>query len=85
MNREVHVRFWESAGLRCPAPLDYPDEGDMDFFDAMRILRDTQFSWSICPDHMPRHEDDAGGFEAFGFGYGYIKALLQAVNLEIAF
>ncbi len=23
MNREVHVRFWESAGLRCPAPLDY--------------------------------------------------------------
>jgi putative transposase len=23
MNREVHVRFWESAGLRCLAPLDY--------------------------------------------------------------
>ncbi len=23
MNREVHVRFWESAGLRCPALLDY--------------------------------------------------------------
>ncbi len=23
MNREVHVRFWESAGLKCPAPLDY--------------------------------------------------------------
>jgi transposase InsO family protein len=26
MNREVHVRFWESAGLRCPAPLDYRNE-----------------------------------------------------------
>ena len=23
MNREVHVRFWESAGLRCTAPLTY--------------------------------------------------------------
>ena len=23
MNREVHVRFCESAGLRCPAPLTY--------------------------------------------------------------
>ena len=23
MNWEVHVRFWESAGLRCPAPLTY--------------------------------------------------------------
>jgi len=26
MNREVHVRFWESAGLQCPAPLDYQQE-----------------------------------------------------------
>ena len=26
MNREVHVRFWESAGLRCPAPLNYRQE-----------------------------------------------------------
>jgi transposase InsO family protein len=26
MNQEVHVRFWESAGLRCPAPLDYRQE-----------------------------------------------------------
>jgi transposase InsO family protein len=24
MNREVHVRFWESAGLQCLAPLAYP-------------------------------------------------------------
>src|SRR5271166_877348 len=23
MNREVHVRFWESAGLKCPAPLAF--------------------------------------------------------------
>ena len=23
MNREVHVRFWESAGLRCSAPLTF--------------------------------------------------------------
>ena len=23
MNREAHVRFCESAGLRCPAPLTY--------------------------------------------------------------
>jgi len=23
MNREVHVRFWEGAGLQCPALLDY--------------------------------------------------------------
>jgi transposase InsO family protein len=26
MNREVHVRFWESAELRCSAPLAYRQE-----------------------------------------------------------
>ncbi len=26
MNREVHVRFWESAGLKCPAPLNHRNE-----------------------------------------------------------
>ncbi len=60
----------------------FPDEGDMDFFKIIRILRDTQFPGSICPDHMPSHPDDPGGFQAFAFGYGYIKALIQAVNSE---
>lgn len=60
----------------------YPDEGEMDFFQIMRILRDVQFAGSICPDHMPRHADDRGGLQAFAFGYGYINALIQAVNSE---
>ncbi len=60
----------------------YPDEGEMDFFEVMRILRDTQFAGAICPDHMPRHPDDPGGLQAFAFGYGYIRALIQAVNAE---
>jgi mannonate dehydratase len=61
----------------------FPDEGEMDFFEVMRILRDTQFTGSICPDHMPRHADDPGGLQAFAFGYGYIQALVQAVNAEV--
>jgi mannonate dehydratase len=61
----------------------YPDEGEMDFFKVMRILRDTQFAGSICPDHMPHHPADGGGLQAFAFGYGYIKALIQAVNSEV--
>jgi mannonate dehydratase len=61
----------------------FPDEGEMDFSKIMRILRDTQFSGSICPDHIPSHPDDPGGFQAFGFSYGYIKGLIQAVNSEV--
>ena len=61
----------------------YPDEGEMDFFKIMQILRNVQFSGSICPDHMPRHPDDPGSLQAFAFGYGYLKALIQAVNSEV--
>jgi len=61
----------------------FPDEGEMDLFQVMRVLRDTQFEGSICPDHMPRHGDDPGGLQSFAFGYGYIRALIQAVNSEV--
>jgi mannonate dehydratase len=61
----------------------YPDEGDLDLFKVMRILRDVQFAGSICPDHMPRHPGDPGGLQSFAFGYGYIKALIQVVNSEV--
>jgi mannonate dehydratase len=42
----------------------------------------VQFAGSICPDHMPHHLDDPGGLQSFAFGYGYLKALIQAVNSE---
>ena len=28
----------------------FPDEGEMDFLEVLRILRDYQFSGSLCPD-----------------------------------
>ena len=61
----------------------FPNEGDMDFLKIMRILRDTQFSGAFCPDHMPTHPDDPERLQAFAFGYGYIKALMQVVNSEV--
>lgn len=61
----------------------YPDEGEMDFFQIMRIFRDAQVSASILPDHMPKHPGDPGSLQSYAFGYGYIKALIQAVNSEV--
>jgi mannonate dehydratase len=78
---QIHMRNIR-GGLNNFAEV-YPDEGDMDFLEIMRILRDTQFAGSICPDHMPRHPDDPGGLQAFAFGYGYLKALIQVVNSEV--
>ena len=61
----------------------YPDEGEMDFLKIMRILRDSEFSLSICHDHMPSHPDDPGKLQEYAFGYGYINALIHSVNSEV--
>ena len=78
---QIHMRNIR-GGLNNFAEV-YPDEGEMDFLKIMRILRDSQFSMSICPDHMPGHPDDPGKLQAFAFGSGYIKALIHAVNSEV--
>jgi len=78
---QIHMRnirgglhdFWEV----------FPDEGEMDFLEIIRMLRDLQFSGAFCPDHMPSHRDDPGKLQAFAFGSGYIKALIHAVNSEV--
>ncbi|MFN7920466.1 MAG: mannonate dehydratase [Bryobacteraceae bacterium] len=79
---QIHMRNIK-GGLHDFAEV-YPDEGDLDFLEIMRILRDTQFAGSICPDHMPHHPGDPGQLQAFAFGYGYLKALIQVVNTEVA-
>jgi mannonate dehydratase len=65
----------------------FPDEGDVDFYQVVKALRDVEYPYMIMPDHMPTHPDDPGGRwggrQAFAFGYGYIKALIQSVNSEI--
>jgi mannonate dehydratase len=78
---QIHMRNIR-GGLNNFAEV-YPDEGEMDFLKIMRILRDWQFSLSICPDHMPSHPEDPGKLQAYAFGYGYIKALIHAINSEV--
>ena len=57
----------------------YPDNGDMDFFEILKVLRDVEYPYMIMPDHVPHHADPASSNQAFAFAYGYIKAMIQAV------
>ena len=36
----------------------------------------------MMPDHVPHVEGDAGQVQGFAFAFGYIKALIAAVNAE---
>ena len=61
----------------------YPDSGDIDFARVMKTLRDVEYPHAILIDHMPSkpdHPDDPDRKQAYAFGFGYIQAMIQAVN-----
>jgi mannonate dehydratase len=60
----------------------YPDNGDLDFLQIIRVLRDVGYSGMVCPDHVPYHPDPASSLQGFAFAYGYIKALIHAVGSD---
>lgn len=61
----------------------YIDEGEANFIEVIRILRDSGYAWSICPDHVPTHPDDPGGYQAFAQAFGYIKGMIDSANSEV--
>lgn len=61
----------------------YPDNGDMDFVQVVRALRDVNYTGMVMPDHIPQHEDPQSGLQGHAFAFGYNKALIQAVYSEL--
>jgi mannonate dehydratase len=75
-----NIHFRNIRGRRDDFQEVFPDEGDMDMVAVMRTLKEVGYQYMVMPDHLPRHDDDPGGDQAFAFGYGYIRALLQSVK-----
>jgi len=68
----------------------WPDEGDVDMYKVAQTLRDVDYPYMLMPDHAPSHPDDTAPEgvsgrvrQAWAYQFGYIKALIQAVNAEI--
>jgi len=77
-----NVHFRNIRGKRDKFVETYPDEGDVNFYKAMKVYKEVGYPYMMMPDHMPTHPDDPGGNQAFSFAYGYIKGLIQAVQNE---
>ena len=75
-----NVHFRNIRGKRDNFQETYPDEGDVDFFKAMMVYKEVGYPYMLMPDHVPVHPDDKDGLQAFAFAYGYIRALIQAVD-----
>ena len=57
----------------------YPDNGDLDFFEILKVLKEVDYPYMVMPDHVPHHADPGSSQHAFAFAYGYIKAMIQVV------
>ena len=75
-----NVHFRNIRGKRDSFQEVYPDEGDIDFVKAMLAYKEVEYPYMMMPDHVPHHPDDPRGDQAFAFAYGYIRALIQAVD-----
>jgi mannonate dehydratase len=62
----------------------YPDNGVMNFVEVMRALQAVGYDGMVMPDHMPSHPAEGSLLQAFAFGYGYIKALIQTLETDAA-
>ena len=47
---------------------------------ALLVYKEVGYPYMIMPDHVPLHPDDPDHLQAFAFCYGYIRALIQAVD-----
>jgi len=60
----------------------FPDDGDVNMIQAIRVYKEVGYDGMLMPDHVPRIEGDQGGRQAFAYAFGYIQALLQVVSSE---
>ncbi len=58
----------------------FPDEGDVEMLRALRTFDEVGYEYMIMPDHVPGISGAEPAQVAFAYTYGYIHALLQAVN-----
>lgn len=75
-----NVHFRNIRGHRDDFVEVYPDEGDVDFVEAIKVYKEVGYNGMLMPDHVPQAANDPGGLQSFAYCYGYIRALIQAVE-----
>jgi mannonate dehydratase len=62
----------------------FPDEGDIDFVEALKVYREVGYEDMLMPDHAPAVPGDANAQrENFPFAFGYIRGLMDAERRRV--
>ena len=76
-----NVHFRNIRGVRDDFTAEmFPDEGDIDFVQALKVYREIGYEDMLMPDHVPVvvPSDPNAQRENFPFAFGYIRGLMQA-------
>ena len=79
-NKIFNVHFRNIRGHRNDFVEVFPDEGDVNFVQAIQVYKEVGYPYLLMPDHVPVAANDPNGLQSFAFAYGYIRALIQAVD-----
>jgi len=60
----------------------FPDEGDVDMFEAIKAYQRGGYAGPLCPDHVPMSELDEGRERFMAFALGYTRGLLHAAGIR---
>ena len=58
----------------------FPDEGDVDMFEAIKAYQRGGYRGPLCPDHVPVSDIDPNRERFMSFAVGYTRGLLQAAG-----
>jgi mannonate dehydratase len=78
-----NVHFRNIRGHRDDFLEVYPDEGSVDMVKAIQVYKEVAYPYMLMPDHVPEAPNDPGGLQSFAYCYGYIRALIQAVDQTV--
>jgi mannonate dehydratase len=60
----------------------FPDDGDVDMREALRVYKEVGYDGMLMPDHVPAIEGDVRRRQAYAYALGYMQALVRMVNEE---
>ncbi|MDB5539002.1 MAG: D-mannonate dehydratase [Devosia sp.] len=77
-----NVHFRNIRGGKLSFMETFPDEGDMDMVESVRIYAEVGYKYMLMPDHVPHISGPDPDGVAFAFCFGYIAALLQQAQKD---
>lgn len=79
-NRIGYIHFRNVVGKVPNYKEVFVDEGDIDMFRILKILKRNKFEGVLIPDHTPQMTCDAPWYAGMAYAMGFMKAALRALE-----